>query len=191
MAGLGGPEQSAAVGPLWATLADAFADVPDADVIVDLGQVHSRSPHLAMLHRASLALWVYRPTLWSVLHTRRRLEGLADHFAGSPTRVAMVAVARENQRRDVDTGEATVRGDWPWLRSYPSVTLDPKAVVMFEGGEVPRPERTLLARSGRTLAEQMYADLAGVRPVPAAAAAERTRSAEPVKRRLVLGRRSA
>ena len=44
---------------------------------------------------------------------------------------------------------------------------DPKAVVMFEGGEVFRPERTLLARRGRTLADAAYAELAPLRPVPA------------------------
>ncbi len=40
---------------------------------------------------------------------------------------------------------------------------------MFEGGEVYRPERSLLARSGRELADAAYAELAPLRPVPSPA----------------------
>jgi hypothetical protein len=164
LAGLAGPEQSLAVGPLWGTLADAFARLPGADVVVDAGQVHAHSPHLALVDRADLVVWVYRPTAWSALHTRRRLEGLADHFADSPSRVVVVPVASPDERADVVAATSTVLGDWTWVTASEPVALDPKAVVMFEGGEVFRPERTLLARSGRLLADALYAELAPSRP---------------------------
>jgi MinD-like ATPase involved in chromosome partitioning or flagellar assembly len=157
LAGLPGPEQSLAVAPLWPALADAFARVPGADVVVDAGQVHARSPHLALVHRSDLVVWVHRATPWSVLHTRRRLEALADHFAETPTRVAVVAVASGDESADVAAGAAAIVGDWTWLSAPEPVALDPRAVVMFEGGEVFRPERTLLARSGRALAERLHA----------------------------------
>jgi hypothetical protein len=160
LAGLAGPEQSSAVGPLWGVLADAFGRLPGADVVVDAGQVHAHSPHLALVDRADLVVWVHRATAWSALHTRRRLEGLAEHFADSPTKVVAVAVAAHDQRSDVAAAAATITADWPWITAHPAVALDPKAVVMFEGGEVFRPERTLLARSGRALAEELYAELA-------------------------------
>jgi len=160
LAGLSGPEQSSAVGPLWGALADAFARLPGPDVVVDAGQVHAHSPHLALVDRSDLVLWVYRPTAWSALHTRRRLEGLADHFADSPTRVIAVPVASPDQRGDVAAASTTILGDWTWVTGSAPVALDPKAVVMFEGGEVFRPERTLLARSGRVLADALYAELA-------------------------------
>jgi MinD-like ATPase involved in chromosome partitioning or flagellar assembly len=168
LAGLAGPEQSRAVGPLWLTLAEAFARMPGADVVVDAGQVHSQAPHLALVHRADALVVVYRPTAWNVLHTRRRLEALADHLADSPTRVGLVGVATAQQKADCAAAVTTIRGDWRWVQDLGVVAHDPKAVVMFEGGEVYRPERSLLARSGRTLADAAYAELAPLRPVPVA-----------------------
>ena|SRR6476661_4601802 len=159
VAGLAGPEQSMAVGPLWRVLADAFASVPGADVVVDAGQVHGQSPHLALLERSDLVLWVYRPTAWSVLHTRRRLEGLTDLVAESSARVGVVAVAPLDRETDVSSGQTALRQDWDWLVGYGAVAEDRKAVAMFEGGQVHRPERTMLARSGRTLVDAMYAEL--------------------------------
>jgi hypothetical protein len=206
LAGLSGPEQSLAVGPLWGALADAFARLPGVDVVVDAGQVHAHSPHLALVDRSDLVLWVYRPTAWSVLHTRRRLEGLADHFAGSPTRVVAVPVASPDQRGDVAAAAATIVGDWSWVTEAGPVALDPRAVVMFEGGEVFRPERTLLARSGRELADSLYAALAPSRAEVAAAdlgpddptgvdgrgpGHSSEAGAEKVRRRRLRGRRSA
>ncbi|MFZ5849249.1 MAG: hypothetical protein ACOYX5_17910 [Actinomycetota bacterium] len=159
VAGLSGPEQATAVAPLWPALADAFAQVPDADVVVDAGQVHQRSPHLALLERSDVVLWVYRPTAWAALHTRRRLEGLRELLADAPTRTGIVAVATQKQDADVDAAEQTILASWDWPRSFGTLAHDPKAVVMFEGGEVHRPERTLLARSGRTLAERLFEEV--------------------------------
>jgi hypothetical protein len=197
LAGLSGPEQSSAVGPLWAALAEAFARLPGVDVVVDAGQVHAHSPHLALVDRSDVVVWVYRPTAWSALHTRRRLEGLVDHFADSPTRVVAVPVASHDQRGDVAAASTTILGDWTWVTGSEPVALDPKAVVMFEGGEVFRPERTLLARSGRVLADSLYAE-----PAPSGAARVEDRgsddSAEGVpvgsaggRRRRLRARRSA
>jgi hypothetical protein len=167
LAGLSGPEQSLAVGPLWGTLAEAFGRLPGFDVVVDAGQVHAHSPHLGLVDRADLVVWVFRATAWSALHTRRRLEGLADHFADSPTRVVAVPVATPDQRGDVAAATATIVADWTWVTATEPVALDAKAVVMFEGGEVFRPERTLLARSGRVLAETLYGEVAPASEGPA------------------------
>lgn len=204
VAGLAGPEQSAAVTPLWPALADAFAQIPDADVVVDAGQVHQRAPHLALVERSDLVLWVYRATAWSAVHTRRRLEGLAGLLADSPTRTALVAVAAPHEDIDADSAAQAIIGDWEWPRSYGSVALDRRAVAMFEGGEVHRPEKSLLARSGRTLADRLYDDLP--RPVavsatesaalvdgdePATAPVEPTAPAKPPRMRRRRGQRRA
>lgn len=159
LAGLAGPEQSAAVTPLWPTLADAFAAVPDRDVVVDAGQVHQRSPHLALVERSDLVLWVYRPTAWSALHTRRRLEGLSGLLAESAACTGLVCVSAQSQEADAAAATRAVAGDWEWLRVLGTVAHDPRAVVMFEGGQVHRPERTLLARSGATLAQQAFEEV--------------------------------
>jgi Mrp family chromosome partitioning ATPase len=166
VAGLDSPEQSAAVAPLWPTLADTFAQVPGVDVVVDAGQVHQRSPHLALLERSDAVLWVYRPTAWNVLHTRRRLEGLAGLLADTPAVTGVVAVAPAQRSADVESAAQAIVGDWRWVRSYDAVAHDPRAVVMFEGVEVPRPEKTLLARSGRALAQRLGEDVRRVAPLP-------------------------
>jgi hypothetical protein len=94
-----------------------------------------------------------------VLHTRRRLEGLTDLVAESSARVGVVAVAPLDRETDVSSGQTALRQDWDWLVGYGAVAEDRKAVAMFEGGQVHRPERTMLARSGRTLVDAMYAEL--------------------------------
>lgn len=159
VAGLAGPEQAAAVTPLWPALAEAFAGVPDRDVVVDAGQVHQRSPHLALVERSDLVLWVHRPTAWSALHTRRRLEGLSGLLAESPARTGLVCVVAARQQADAAAATRAVAGDWEWPRVFGPVAHDPRAVVMFEGGQVHRPERTLLARSGATLALQAFEEV--------------------------------
>lgn len=156
VAGLAGPDQAEAVGPLWATLADAFGALPDADVVVDAGHLGSRSAHRALLDRADVAVCVYRPSVTGVVHTRYRLEGLADSLSHSGTRMGLVAVAGERQGTDVQGASAAIRRDWTWLHDFGSVAHDPRAVLMFEGHDVARPERSLLARSGRRLADVLF-----------------------------------
>jgi len=156
VAGLPGPEQALAVAPLWPQLADAFASVPDADVIVDVGQMTSRSPHVSLVETADAVVLVYRPTAWSAVHTRRRLEAMHTLFVDRGTTVGIVAVADPRDDNDVASASARIRGDWTWVTDLGVVTLDPKAVVMFEGGTVRRPERSLIARSGRLIAEELH-----------------------------------
>jgi hypothetical protein len=127
--------------------------------VVDAGQVHQRSPHLPLVERSDVVLWVYRPTAWSALHTRRRLEGLAGMLADSPSRTGIVGVATQSQEADVVAAAQGIVGDWEWPRVFGTVASDPRAVAMFEGGQVHRPERTLLARSGRTLAEKVFEEV--------------------------------
>ena len=134
LAGLAGPEQALAVSPLWPSLATGFAALPEHDVVVDAGAVHGRSAHLALVERSAAVLWVYRPTAWSVVHTRQRLEALAEHVAEAPLRVGIVCVADARQAGDAEAAAATLTGDWRWVTDYGTIAADPKGVVMFEGG---------------------------------------------------------
>ncbi len=159
LCGLAGPEQALAVAPLWPVLAEAFSQVSAADVIADLGQVHGRSPHVSMVERSTVVLIVYRPTAWSAVHTRRRIDMFGDLLGDRGIRAGIVCVADSKSARDIAAASTAIRQDRPWLKDFGQVALDPKAVVMFEGGSVFRPERTLLARSGRTLADQVHAEV--------------------------------
>ena len=159
--GLPGPEQATAVAPMWPTLADVFAGIHGSDVVVDVGQLHQRSSHLAVVERSDLLLCVYRPTAWSAIHTRRRLEGLGDVLRDFPIRIGLVGVAAAADEGNARTAAARIIGDWDWVTDFGVLAHDPRAAVMFEGGTVYRPERSLLARSGRELVTRVYAALAG------------------------------
>jgi hypothetical protein len=168
LAGLPGPEQAVAAAPLWAGLAQAFARIPGVDVFADIGQVSSRSSHLAMVESAAALLCVYRPQAWSAIHTRRRLESLEEQLRDGPTRVGIVCVAAPADSHDVAAAAASITHGLPWVTDYGVVAHDDATVVIYEGGEVFRPERSLLARSGHALARRLYADLAPVAAVPEA-----------------------
>lgn len=186
LAGLPGPEQAVAAAPLWPSLAQAFARVPGVDVFADVGQVSSRSTHLAMVEASSALLCVYRPTAWSVIHTRRRLESLEQQVRDRQTRVGIVCVAAPGDSRDVAAAVQTITTGLPWVTDDGIVAHDPATVVIYEGGEVFRPERSLLARSGHTLARRLYAELAPVAAAPEVGAVE-----DDVRRATRRGRRRA
>jgi hypothetical protein len=158
--GLPGPEQAVAVAPLWPELANAFGKVPGTDVFADVGQVHARSPHQVMLERADAVVCVFRPTAWSVVHARRRLEALQDLLRDRVSLVGVVCVAAHDQTSDAKAALDSVTSGLRWVSDLGIVAHDRKAVVMYEGGVVYRPERTLLARSGSTVAHRLYDGLA-------------------------------
>ena len=193
LTGLPGPEQAVAVAPLWAGMADAFARIPDMDVFVDAGLVRSGSTHLALVEHSDLLLCVYRPTAWSAVHTRRRLESLENTLRDSGVRVGIIGVASEEDEPQRQSAAEAISAGLDWVTDYGGVALDPRAVTMFEGVVLYRPERTLLARSGRTLATRVYSDLAATdvgaeRLVAPAADARSEESARPPRR---AGRRRA
>ncbi len=159
LTGLPGPEQALAVAPLWPTLAEVFRRIPDADMFVDAGQVQSRSDHLPLIEQSDLLLVVYRPSAWSALHTRRRIEAMGDSMKDHGVRVGIVGVAGRDQENDRRSAAAAIRSGFDWVTDYGGIAHDAKAVVMFEGTNVYRPERSLLARSGREVAEHVYRDL--------------------------------
>jgi hypothetical protein len=159
LAGLPGPEQALAVAPLWPQLSEVFARVPGADMFIDVGQVQSRSEHLPLIQHSDLLLCVYRPTAWSALHTRRRIESIAEMLRDHGVRVGIVGIAGADQETDRQMAASAIGNGLDGVRDYGGIAFDPRAVVMFEGVVVYRPERTLLARSGRTVAERIYADL--------------------------------
>jgi hypothetical protein len=186
LAGLPGPEQAVAAAPLWAGLAQAFARVPGIDVFADVGQVSARSTHLAMVESSAALLCVYRPTAWSAIHTRRRLESLEDQLRDRQIRVGITCVASPNQSHDVAAAAASITQGLDWVTDYGVIARDDATVVIYEGGEVFRPERSLLARSGHTIARRLYADLSAVvaAPEPGAVAGD-------VRARARRGRRRA
>lgn len=153
LAGLGGPEQAGAAGQLWHALGRCFASTRDRDLVVDCGRVGSTSVHLPLLQQADLVLCVLRPTVSQLVQSRERLAALTPLLAvgGRVPRLGVVVVAPAGARRDVAGVTTVVERDLPGVEPYGVLAHDPQGAGVFDGGRLPRPERTLLVRSGREL----------------------------------------
>lgn len=162
IAGLSGPGQAGAAGHLWANLADAFGRTADRDVLVDCGRVSPQSVHLPLLQRADLVVCVLRPDVSGVVHTRERLAALQPHLVGPDghhPRVGLVVVAERPSGRDARGAVGVIERDLPGVRVFGRLAHDPTGAGVFEGFEIPRPERTLLVRTGRELVGELVAAL--------------------------------
>ncbi|MFT4082988.1 MAG: hypothetical protein QM638_10410 [Nocardioides sp.] len=155
--GLPGPEQALAASPLWSELASAFAAVPGHDTFVDLGQLHSRSPHLVVAEHAEVLICVIRATAWGALHARLRLDSLAGIVRPHGTTVGVVCVADPREPQRHREAVAAVRDGQEWLVDLGTIALDPKAAVMYEGSPVYRPERSVLVRSTADVVRRLSA----------------------------------
>ncbi|NLT55724.1 MAG: hypothetical protein GXX79_14445 [Actinomycetales bacterium] len=158
LAGLAGPEQAGAVGELWTELARAFAALPGADVIVDAGRVHSHAVHLSLLRQADVVAWVLRPTVAGVVHARERLRLVGPalrRIDGTFPRIGLVVVAPVDARDEVDEVGHAIHAELPFVELFGQVALDERGAGIFEGLSVPRPQRTMLVRSGGELASTL------------------------------------
>jgi MinD-like ATPase involved in chromosome partitioning or flagellar assembly len=167
IAGLGGPEQAAAVGALWDTLARAFAESP-VDVIVDAGRTHSQSVHLPVLRRADVVVSILRPTVAAVVHTREQLRGLGPQLRrpdGSAPRLVTLVVHDTRRPEEVADAAGAIGAELPSVGHLGHLALDPVGAGIFEGRPRSHPERTMLVRSGRAIVSALVPSLP--QPAPA------------------------
>lgn len=162
IAGLGGPEQATAAGAVWGSLADLFAGLPDRDVFLDLGRLDVRSPVLPLAVRADIAICLVQASLSGVYAARARLRTLVPALRGKDGAGPRLGVIVQSaSERDAESAAAVIRSDLPEVADYGRIATDPNAARMFSGEQVPRPERTMLVRSGReivgTLDGMLYA----------------------------------
>ena len=171
LAGLTGPEQAGAAEQLWHNLGRSFAGSTDRDLVVDCGRVGPGSVHLPLLQQADLALCVLRPTVSQVVQTRERLAALTPLLAGGSgrgPRLGVLVVAGPGRPRDVAGAEAVLERDLPDVPSYGVLAYDLQGASVFDGAQVPRPERTLLVRSGYDVVSRI-ADAVTPAPPPVVA----------------------
>lgn len=165
LVGVDNPEQAGAGVALWPVLAKAFRDLPGIDVVVDAGQLSSRSGHLALVQRSDLVLGVVRAEPSSVVHMRRRAAQLAESFQalgaeGPAPMLGMVCVESVQGQAEASSAVGTIAAEIGSVHDFGQVALDAKAVRMFHGEPVFRPERTMLVRSGRSLVQRLTAAIA-------------------------------
>lgn len=152
IAGLAGPEQAAAAGPVWGALADLFAALPGRDVVLDLGRLDSRSAVLPLAMAADVLVCVTQASLAGVYATRSRLRTLLPEIAGREGRALEVGlVVRGPDAREAQSAGGVIQGEFPDVRFFGQVAEDATGARMFDGQHVSRPERTLLVRSGADL----------------------------------------
>lgn len=152
VAGLSGPEQAAAAGPVWGAVADLLGAAPDRDVVLDLGRLDSRSPVLPLASAADLVVEVVPANVTGVVAARSRLRTLLPALTDREGRSPVVGlVVRSADEREAENAGALIQSEFPDVRWFGRVADDPAAARMFDGEAVSRPERTLLVRSGREL----------------------------------------
>ncbi|HVU92147.1 MAG TPA: hypothetical protein VHC23_07930, partial [Jatrophihabitans sp.] len=156
LAGLGGPEQAHAAGPVWPGIATAFGALDTADVIVDAGRLDLRSPVLPVVTSADLAVCVLDASLPGVYAARARLRTVLPELTradrGGP-RVGFVV--RAGHRRDADGAAAALGEEFSQLEYLGHLPEDPSGARIFDGHPVARPERTLLVRAGSELVAKL------------------------------------
>src|SRR4051812_49311394 len=126
LAGVGGPEQAGAAGPVWPALAGAFAGLDSHDVVVDAGRLDTRSPVLPLVSGAELAVCVLDASLPGVYAARGRLRSvlpeLARHDGGGP-RVGIVV--RSAHRREAEGAAAALVDEFGQLTYFGHLPQDP------------------------------------------------------------------
>jgi MinD-like ATPase involved in chromosome partitioning or flagellar assembly len=163
IAGLSGPEQATAAGPVWAALIDVLRDVDDRDVMIDLGRLSVGSAVLPMAARADLAVLVTRDTVSGVVAARARLRALVPALTdaqGAGPQLGLIV--QGDSDREANSAASVIRGEFPRVQDYGRLAWDPVGVRMFDGEHVGRPERSLIVRSGREIVTAVDGALYGI-----------------------------
>lgn len=156
VAGLAGPEQSAAAAATWPALAAAVGGIAGAsghDVVVDAGRTAPDAVHLPLLRTSDVVVLVLRADVSGVLHARERVRGLATALRrgdGLLPRFGVVVVG-DPRRPDVAQAVEAVTSAGEFVEEFGRLPLDTAGAAVFDGGRTPRPERTALVRAGRPL----------------------------------------
>ncbi|WGW12621.1 hypothetical protein LWF01_02305 [Saxibacter everestensis] len=159
IAGLAGPEQASAVGPLWNVLAGAFSDLPGHDVLIDAGNLHGSSVQFPLARSADLIVFVMRPRLADVIHTRSRLTALRSELvtgsSGNAPDFGVIVVAADREFREAESTFASLGEAAEGARFFGAVSRDKRGIDIFNGGTVHRPERTHIVRTGRVVVDAL------------------------------------
>jgi MinD-like ATPase involved in chromosome partitioning or flagellar assembly len=154
--GLTGPEQAAAAGATWNTIARALADLDSHQVIVDAGRLDPTSPVLPAARAADLAVCVVDASVTGVFAARARLRTVLPALAARDgIGPKFGVIVRGDRQADADSALAVIKSEFADVGALGFVPTDPVGVRMFHGERVSRPERTMIARSGADLVGEL------------------------------------
>lgn len=159
LVGVESAEQSARIGDLWPTIADALAQSPGMDVVADCGRLLPGLANQHVVPRADLVVLVARGTVESVAHLRHVLDAIvADGEVNAPIRVVALAAA-ENMDRSVDDVADVLAAFDPHRVTVSGLPLDRIAADALAGTPTRSLDRSALVAAARELAADLYASL--------------------------------
>ena len=161
LVGMTGPEQAAAAGPLWSTIAERVRRA-----------ARPRRPRRRRPARPALAGAAARD-LGPARGLRARLSaspactprgpGCARCFLRCRRRTAagprVGVVVRGRDKREAQEAGQVIQGEFPSVAYWGRLAEDASGAGIFDGRPVSRPERTLLARAGSEVVAAMQEEL--------------------------------
>ncbi|HTT51623.1 MAG TPA: hypothetical protein VMH35_09515 [Streptosporangiaceae bacterium] len=181
LAGVASAEQGSGLEPLWGTLGELLATLPDADVIADCGRLGPDGPYYELLAQAAGVILVARPSLSEVLRARDRAAAVAlavGRRGGPPARIGVLVVAdrRGFRRALAEVGRAVAGPDSPAC-VLGGIVFEPKSAHRLRGEGDGRLDRSLLVRTARDAAAQLAREW-----LDGPAGTQRTRACAPAAR---------
>lgn len=169
LCGVSGPDQMTGIGPVWPTLAAAFAGLSGRDVLVDCGRIMPGSPVLPVVAAADVLLLVARPRLESFAHLRERVRWLVrqQDAVGRGPALGAVVVADTRDQRSVKELTQLFAHERLGCAVLGQVALDERAADVVAGRIERSIDRSLLVRSVRQLIDPVRALAATRGLVPA------------------------
>lgn len=159
LVGVESAEQSARIGELWPTIADAVMQEPGTDVVADCGRLLPGLSNQHVVRRADLVVLVARGTVESVAHLRHVLDSLiADGQVRAQIRVVALA-AVDGMHRSIDEVSAVLAAFDRHRVTVSGLPLDRVAADALAGTPTRSLDRSALVVAARELAAELYASL--------------------------------
>ncbi|MCU8589951.1 collagen-like protein [Streptomyces sp. A13(2022)] len=183
LVGLGISEQAAGLAGLWPTLGRAFASLADspnapADVIADCGRVSGDTPAAELFPHAALVLLLSRTEPEAIARVRDRAAALSNKLHGGTNPsvrpgvpgvplIGVVLVADTNNAAKLSgqVNDMLVHAQ-TGARVVGTIADDPAGAEQLAGRRRGRLEKSLLIRSARKVASDLYQQFGAAWSVP-------------------------
>ena len=164
--GLATGDQSAGLAGLWPSLGRAFDALPETDVIADCGRVDATGPALDLMATAALVVLVARTSAEQIAHVRDRALSLLQRVGGGtataaggglgvPIGVVLIVDPKQRARVTAQVDELLRNSGLP-VKVIGTIADDPDGADLINGRGRGRLDRTLLIRSTREVALDLY-----------------------------------
>ncbi|MET7988115.1 MULTISPECIES: hypothetical protein [unclassified Streptomyces] len=181
LVGLGIAEQAAGLAGLWPTLGRAFAQLGDspnapADVIADCGRISGDTPAAELFPHAALVLLLSRTEPEAIARVRDRAAALSAKLHGGPRGagglatpfigVVLVTDPGDSAKLVHQVNDMLVAGQ-TGARVVGTIADDPAGAAQLAGRRRGRLDKSLLIRSARKVAADLYQQYGAAWSVPA------------------------